>query len=59
MYLECGNMEDINNMSLTDFYGILRFSKKRQDKREGKPIPLKESQKEMIRRTREKNRKEK
>jgi len=52
-------MEDINNMSLTDFYGILRFSKKRQDKREGKPIPLKESQKEMIRRTREKNRKEK
>jgi len=55
MYLECGNMEDINNMDINDFFGILAFAKKRQDKIEGKQIPLKDSQREMIKRTKERS----
>lgn len=46
-------------MSLIDFYGLLDFSKRRSDKREGKAVPLKESQKEMIRIAKEKKKKEK
>lgn len=43
-------MEDINNMSLKDFYGLNWYMNKIENMRSGKPIPLKESQKEMIKR---------
>ena len=48
LFLRSGNMGDINNMSLKDFYGILDFLKRQDDKKSGKPVKLRESQKEMI-----------
>jgi hypothetical protein len=56
--MEVGNMEDINNMALKDFNNLLKYLSRRNKIREGKPVPLKESQKEMIKITKEKNKKE-
>ena len=44
-------------MSLKDFAGLLKFADRRQKIRNNKPVALKESQKEMIRITKEKEKK--
>jgi len=46
-------MGDINNMRLKDFYGVLDFFNNRQKRKTGKPVELKQSQKDMIKRVRE------
>jgi hypothetical protein len=43
-------MEDINNMSMKDFNGLMKYVTIRERKRSGKPVPLRDSQKEMIKR---------
>jgi len=44
-------MEDINNMTMKDYYGLCEYLELREKMRDNKPIPLKESQREMIKRT--------
>ena len=53
MYLEVGNIEDINNMSLNEFNGIIQFTNRRKNIHDGKPVKLKQSQKDMIKRAKE------
>ena len=49
--MEVGNIEDINNMSMKDFNNLNRYLEKRERTREHKPVPLTDSEKEMIKRT--------
>ena len=49
--MEVGNIEDINNMSMKDFNNLNRYLEKREKIRTNKPVPLSDSEKEMIRRT--------
>ena len=46
-------MADINNMSMKDFHHLLKFLKRRENMREGKPVELKQSQKDMIKKAKE------
>ena len=55
LYLEVGNMEDLNNMDIIDFNRLNKYIKRRNAQRNGKPIELKDSNKEMIRRAKERN----
>ena len=43
-------MYDINNMTLKDFNGLLRYLDLENKIRKNQPIPLKQSQKDMIKR---------
>jgi len=54
LFLEVGNMEDINNMDIVDFTRLNRFIEKRNRVMSGKSIPLKDSNREMIRRAKAK-----
>lgn len=51
--METGNMDDINRMSMKDYYGLMRYLKYRDKKIKGEKLPLKDSQREMIRRAQE------
>jgi len=51
IFMEVGNIEDINNMSMKDFNNLNRYLEKREKIRTNKPISLSDSEKEMIRRT--------
>jgi len=46
-------MKDINKMSMKDFDGMMVYLKNKKNIDERKPIPLKQSQKDMIKRTKE------
>ena len=59
LYLEVGNMEDINNMSLKDFGTVLEFAERRANKNSSKPVPLRESNKRMIEATKQKRKNKK
>jgi len=52
--MQVGNMGDINSMKLKDFYGLMKHLKRRNNIQKGEPVPLRSSQKEMIRITKEK-----
>jgi len=47
-------MKDINNMTIKDFNGLLRYLDYEDKKMKHQPIPLKESQKDMITKFKEK-----
>ena len=47
-------MEDINKMTLKDFNNLNEYLKIKDKIGKNQPIPLKKSQKEMIKRTKEK-----
>ena len=51
IFMEVGNLEDINNMSMKDFNNLNRYLEKREKIRTNKPISLSDSEKEMIKRT--------
>ena len=53
--MEVGNMEDINNMSIKDFYNLNKFLNRREKMRTHKPVELKQSQKDMIQATKERD----
>lgn len=46
--MEVGNMEDINKMSLLEFNNLLNYLEKKEKIRKHEPIPLRDSEKEMI-----------
>ena len=52
--MQVGNMQDINNMNLKEFYSLLDYLKTKNDKQSGKAVPLKQSQKDMIKKAKEK-----
>ncbi len=52
--MEVGNMEDLNNMLVQDFNGIMRYLDEKNKKQNKGFIPLPDSSKEMIKRAREK-----
>jgi len=51
IFMEVGNLEDINNMSMKDFNNLNRYLEKREKIRTNKPISLSDSEKEMIKRS--------
>jgi len=51
IFMEVGNIEDINNMSMKDFNNLNRYLEKREKIRTNKPVPLSDSEKEMIKRS--------
>ena len=57
LYLEVGNMQDILNMTIKDFYGVMEAAKARSERMSGKPTvkKLKQSQKDMIAKAKERN----
>jgi len=46
-------MKDINDMSLKDFNNLNRYLARRERIRDNKTVPLRDSQKEMIKRAKE------
>ena len=52
--MEVGNMQDINNMTMKDFNNLMCYLKFKEDKDSGKAVPLKQSQKDMIKKAKEK-----
>jgi len=48
-------MEDINNMDINDFNRLNDFIEKRNKLQKGEPIGLKDSNREMIKRAKERN----
>lgn len=59
LYLEVGNLRDINRMSMKDFNNLMRYLKIRNAKKDNEPVPLKKSQQSMIDKFKEKNKKNK
>lgn len=49
-------MEDINNMSMKDFHHLIEYLDRRAKIESGKPVRLKESNRRMISRAKERNR---
>ena len=56
--MQVGNMYDINHMKFKDFLNLLDYVEYRDKKQSGKPVPIKESQKDMIKRLKERDVKE-
>jgi len=50
-------MQDINDMQLKDYYNLLKYLDKREKIKTHQPIKLKQSQIDMIKKTKEKNKK--
>ena len=48
-------MKDINNMSLNDFNNVFKYISRKNKERKGEIVPLKESNKNMIKRRKERN----
>ena len=48
MFVEVGNMKDINDMSMKDFINLCKYLEYKNKKDSGGIVPLKKSQKEMI-----------
>ena len=48
IFMEVGNIDDINNMSMKDFTNLSRYVDRKHKIETGKPIPLRESNKNMI-----------
>lgn len=48
VYLEVGNMKDINDMSIDEFNHLYEFIDRREKIRKHQPIPLRDSNKRMI-----------
>jgi len=53
MYIQLGNLQDINIMSMKDFNNLHKYLKMKKMMNDGQPIPLKQSQKDMIKRAQE------
>jgi len=58
LYLEVGNMYDINNMNIKDFNNLFEYISRKDKIKNKQPVPLRESNKRMIQATKDK-RKEK
>lgn len=54
LYMETGNMQDINTMSLYDFNYLYDFVERRDKIRKKEPVKLRQSQIDMINRTKNK-----
>jgi hypothetical protein len=48
LYLNVGNMYDINNMSMTDFNNLNEYLERSNKMKSGQPVKLRESNKRMI-----------
>jgi len=48
LFLEVGNMYDINNMSLKDFNNLYEYIERREKMGKHEPVKLRESNKRMI-----------
>jgi len=50
-------MRDINHMGIDDFNNLYEYIARREKTRKHEPVPLRESNKRMIQKTKEKNKK--
>lgn len=57
LYLQVGNMQDINNMSLSDFNHLYEYVERRDKINKHEPVKLRESNRRMIQATKNKKRK--
>lgn len=56
IFMQTGGMEDINNMGMDDFHHLMEYLDRKSKIEEGKPVRLRESNREMIRRAKVRNR---